>query len=188
MNRENMSPLILAGVLLGVGMGGLFDGIVLHQILQWHHMLTSAGYPPTSVSNLESNTLADGLFHAGTFLVTAAGLYTLWRAGKQATLRGSGHVLLGGFLAGWGGFNLVEGIVDHQLLQIHHVRPGPDQLAWDLAFLAWGRVDVGCRLVARAARNGSGGAGASAEWTLGRPVQEGQAGKPVRREAGDEDR
>jgi uncharacterized membrane protein len=46
-----------AGVLFGLGLGGFFDGIVLHQILQWHHMLTSAGYPPTSVENLEINTL-----------------------------------------------------------------------------------------------------------------------------------
>jgi Predicted membrane protein (DUF2243) len=28
------------GILLGVGLGGFVDGIVLHQILQWHHMLT----------------------------------------------------------------------------------------------------------------------------------------------------
>jgi uncharacterized membrane protein len=33
------------GVLIGIGLGGFVDGIVLHQILQWHHMLTSAGYP-----------------------------------------------------------------------------------------------------------------------------------------------
>jgi uncharacterized membrane protein len=30
------------GVWLGIGLGGFVDGIVLHQILQWHHMLTSA--------------------------------------------------------------------------------------------------------------------------------------------------
>jgi uncharacterized membrane protein len=26
-----------AGIFLGLGLGGFFDGIVLHQILQWHH-------------------------------------------------------------------------------------------------------------------------------------------------------
>jgi uncharacterized membrane protein len=31
------------GILLGIGLGGFVDGIVLHQILQWHHMLTSEG-------------------------------------------------------------------------------------------------------------------------------------------------
>ena len=34
----------LAGFFLGLGLGGFFDGIVLHQILQWHHTATSAGY------------------------------------------------------------------------------------------------------------------------------------------------
>jgi Predicted membrane protein (DUF2243) len=29
-----------AGILLDLGLGGFFDGIVLHQILQWHHMVT----------------------------------------------------------------------------------------------------------------------------------------------------
>ena len=53
-----------AGILFGLGLGGFFDGIVLHQILQWHHMLTSAGYPADSVANLELNTSGDGLFHA----------------------------------------------------------------------------------------------------------------------------
>ena len=36
---------VSAGILFGLGLGGFFDGIILHQVLQWHHMLTSAGYP-----------------------------------------------------------------------------------------------------------------------------------------------
>jgi uncharacterized membrane protein len=125
-------------VLLGIGLGGFFDGIVLHQILQWHHLL-SAHLPADSVRNLEINTLADGLFHAATWVCTAAGLVLLW-----GSMRDGGTLawrrLFGGLLAGWGGFNLVEGVVDHHVLQIHHVRPGPDQLLWDLAFLGWGAV------------------------------------------------
>ena len=45
-----------AGILLGVGIGGFFDGIVFHQVLQWHHLVTSAGHPPDSVENLKLNT------------------------------------------------------------------------------------------------------------------------------------
>ena len=45
-----------AGILFGLGLGGLFDGIVLHQVLQWHHMVSS-WYPPTTIPNLELNTL-----------------------------------------------------------------------------------------------------------------------------------
>jgi hypothetical protein len=47
------------GILLGIGLGGFVDGIVLHQILQWHHLLSSEGdYPKTTVGGLEDNTLA----------------------------------------------------------------------------------------------------------------------------------
>ena len=60
---------ISAGILFGLGLGGFFDGIVLHQLLQWHHMLTSAGVPADTVDGLELNTLWDGLFHTGTLLL-----------------------------------------------------------------------------------------------------------------------
>lgn len=29
-----------AGYMLGFGLGGFFDGILLHQLLQWHHLLS----------------------------------------------------------------------------------------------------------------------------------------------------
>ena len=126
-------------VLLGAGLGGFFDGIVVHQILQWHHMFT-AEYPPTTLGNLELNTLGDGLFHAVTYLSTVAGLLLVWSATRGPRVRWSNKLLFGGLLAGWGTFNVVEGIVDHQLLRIHHVRPGPNELAYDLGFLAWGAI------------------------------------------------
>ena len=68
---------VSAGILFGLGLGGFFDGIILHQVLQWHHMLTSAGYPPDSVRNLQINVMWDGLFHMSTYAFTAAGLYVL---------------------------------------------------------------------------------------------------------------
>jgi uncharacterized membrane protein len=135
------SPLVTAGILLGVGLGGFVDGIVLHQILQWHHMVTEP-FPPDNVRNLELNTLGDGLFHAFTWLITAVGLGLLWRASKRTDVLWSTRALVGSLAIGWGLFNLIEGIVDHHLLGIHHVRSGPDQMAWDLAFLAFGAVLV----------------------------------------------
>jgi uncharacterized membrane protein len=45
-------------------------------------------------------------------------------------------------LAGWGGFNLVEGIIDHHILGIHHVHGGPHQVWWDIGFLVLGAVLV----------------------------------------------
>ena len=93
------------------------------QVLQWHHMLTStSGHPMTTVAGLEANTLADGLFHLATWICVAAGsalLYTAWRDGRLAPPPRA-HVGL--LLAGWGLFNLLEGLIDHQLLGVHHVR------------------------------------------------------------------
>jgi uncharacterized membrane protein len=136
-----MAPILTAGVFLGVGLGGFFDGIVFHQLLQWHHMLTSHGdYPMTTVSGLEINTTWDGIFHATTWLSTLIGLALLWRAEGMHDARWS-FVLLGALLMGWGGFNLIEGLIDHQILGIHHVR---DDLGapweWDAGFLAWGAL------------------------------------------------
>lgn len=144
MKEQHSRPLVTAGIWLGLGLGGFFDGVVLHQILRWHHMLTSAGYPPTSVANLDVNTLADGLFHAATYLFTLIGLIMLWRASRRSDVAWSGRILIGAMLVGWGAFNLVEGLIDHQILGIHHVRddfpPGPAKTAWDIGFLVWGAL------------------------------------------------
>jgi uncharacterized membrane protein len=132
---------VSAGLLLGLGLGGFFDGIVLHQLLQWHHMLTSAGYPPDSVMNLRINTFFDGLFHAATYVFVVAGLWVLWRTARRRHLRWSGRLLIGTILMGFGIFNLVEGVIDHQILGLHHVNetvPREQWLWWDLGFLAWG--------------------------------------------------
>jgi uncharacterized membrane protein len=151
--RDARSPLLTAGVLLGVGLGGFVDGIVLHQILQWHH-LVSEPYPPDTLENLRLNTLLDGLFHAFTWGMTAVGLVLLWRASKKAVSAWSSRLLVGSLAIGWGLFNLVEGVIDHHLLGIHHVRPGPNQLSWDLAFLAFGVVlAVGGWVFARSSRS-----------------------------------
>ncbi|HEV2123864.1 MAG TPA: DUF2243 domain-containing protein, partial [Chloroflexota bacterium] len=132
------------------------------QILQWHHMLTDAGFPASSVEGLMVNTFWDGMFHATTYLFTIAGVILLWRGLHQAQERLPFQTLIGGILVGWGLFNLVEGIVNHHLLGIHHVRPGPNQLWWDLGFLIWGAVMllVGWRLI-RAAQPATGGKGFS---------------------------
>ena len=140
-DRETRSFPISAGVLFGLGLGGFFDGIVLHQLLQWHHMLTSAGYPADSVENLRINTLWDGIFHASTYVFVALGLLVLWRAAHRTHVRWSGKLLAGTMLIGFGVFNVVEGIVDHHLLGIHHVNetaPREQWIYWDVAFLLWG--------------------------------------------------
>lgn len=122
---------MLAAVVLGVGIGGFLDGIVVHQLLGWHHML-SGWYPREDMTLM---MIGDGLFHLLCLVIVLVGVALLNRRAPLPE-----RVLLGGILAGWGVFNLVEGVIDHQILGIHHVRPGPGQLAYDLAFLASGAV------------------------------------------------
>lgn len=133
--------LLRAALVLGVGLGGFLDGIVLHQLLQWHHLL-SEPVPPDTVADLRLNTLADGAFHAATWVVTLVGVWLLLRSNGERHRPGAGRTLVGGLLAGWGGFNVVEGLVDHYVLRIHHVRPGPDEALYDAAFLAGGAALV----------------------------------------------
>jgi uncharacterized membrane protein len=126
------------GILLGIGLGGFVDGIVLHQILQWHHLLSSEDdYPKTTVGGLEDNTLADGLFHAATWVAVAVGIWLLWRRTTHWRWAISGRAFFGWMLVGWGLFNLVEGLANHQILGLHHVREGAGhQTAYDVGFLA----------------------------------------------------
>jgi uncharacterized membrane protein len=131
---------VAPGLLMGIGLGGFVDGILLHQILQWHHMLTSTGdYPSNTIAGLEANTLADGFFHLATWLFVVVGMVamvTAWQRGNLAP-PWRRHIAL--LLIGWGAFNVVEGLIDHQLLNIHHVRDdlgGP--MGWDVGFLAFG--------------------------------------------------
>ena len=139
-------PPVAAGMALGIGLGGFVDGIVLHQILQWHHMLSStAENPMTTVAGLERNTLADGLFHAFAWVAVTLGVVLLWRHLRSTAqpAAGSGRSLVGWVLVGWGAFNVVEGIVNHHLLRLHHVRTDVSSVAaWDLAFLAFGALLV----------------------------------------------
>jgi uncharacterized membrane protein len=145
----NRRPLVAAGLLLGVGMGGFVDGILFHQILQWHNML-SAKYPTagsvpltdqdvlTLRRNVEVNMFWDGLFHAFTWLTNALGLYLLFEAGRRPDVPWSRRTLLGAMVLGWGLFNLVEGVIDHHVLHVHHVREDLGVSAWDYGFLASG--------------------------------------------------
>ncbi len=133
--------LLKAGVLLGIGMGGFLDGIVFHQIFQVHNMLSNR-YFPDSVANIEINMVWDGLFHLFTWVTTAAGIALLWQYGNQTQEKlKSTTLLLGPMALGWGLFNLVEGVINHHILSVHHVverAVGEAQLFWDLLLDASG--------------------------------------------------
>lgn len=128
-----------AGILLGIGLGGFVDGIVLHQILQWHNMLSN-WIPPTTMAAMSINMVWDGLFHALVWVVTFIGILLLRRAAYQREIIPSLKVFMGQLLLGWGLFNLVEGIVNHQILAVHYVRQVPNYTVYNFTFLAVGGV------------------------------------------------
>jgi uncharacterized membrane protein len=143
-SRDPRPPPRTSGLLFGLGLGGFVDGIVLHQILQWHHMVSSVDDAPTdTLAGLELNTLADGFFHLATWALVIAGSVTSILAWRDGRLAPNWSFHFGLVVAGWGIFNVVEGLIDHQILGVHHVRDDLGALlGWDLGFLVLGAVLV----------------------------------------------
>ena len=129
-------PLTAAATVLGIGIGGFIDGILFHQILQWHEMISNK-IPPVTYITKSVNMFWDGIFHAFTLLVTITGIILLWKLLKRKNIDHSGNLLIGGLLLGFGLFNLLEGIADHELLKLHNVREvTADKEVWNFSFLA----------------------------------------------------
>jgi uncharacterized membrane protein len=124
---------------LGFALGGFFDGILLHQILQWHHLLSLV----PGVDSLRLQVLWDGWFHALMYLIAAAGLWGLWRS-RGTCEPVSGAVLAGAVLLGFGLWHAVDAVLSHWVLGIHRVRlDSADPLLWDIGWLAaFGLVPV----------------------------------------------
>ena len=136
------NPLVRAGLVLGMGFGGLADGIVLHSILGWHHLICVSATvycQPSSIEQLKLENAQDGYFDLALWIVLVVGTALLFRAAHDANGAWSRRVFLGSLLAGAGLFNFLEGLVDHQILGIHHVLPGsPHQLMFDMLYLGNG--------------------------------------------------
>ncbi|MDF2457552.1 MAG: hypothetical protein K0R51_3545 [Cytophagaceae bacterium] len=117
----NPIPLTTAAAVLGIGMGGFIDGIVFHQILQWHEMLSNK-ISTTDYIGKSINMYWDGIFHAFCLVVVFTGVILLWKLISIENINRSGKLLAGGLLAGWGLFNTVEGLLNHHLLKLHNVQ------------------------------------------------------------------
>ena len=131
-----------AGILLGLGLGGFADGISLHQIAQWHNM-GSAVLPPTTMDAMKQNMTWDGWFHLATLVLTTVGVYWLLRDARQGVPMPTARAFTGLLLLGWGLFNLVEGVIDHHLLELHHVRDMPVHVpVFDWIFLGLGGIGL----------------------------------------------
>ena len=128
-----------AAIVLGIGFGGLIDSFMLHMILQWHHMLSNV-IPADSMENMHRLMRADGMFDAFTFLIILTGVFLLWRAAYRRFVIPAIPAFVGQLIFGAGLFNLVEGIINHQILGIHYVRQVPNYTVYNLTFLAVGAV------------------------------------------------
>jgi len=120
-------------VLLGVALGGFFDGILLHQVLQWHHFLSLV----PGVDDLRLQILFDGYFHVFMYLLAVAALWGLVRArGRNAPAPGA-LALVAAVLLGFGLWNVIDVSLAHWILRLHRLRLDTSQpLWWDLGWLA----------------------------------------------------
>jgi uncharacterized membrane protein len=124
-----------SGLVLGIGLGGFVDGILLHQIVHWHNMGSSI-LPPVTMPAMEANMRWDGYFHAASWVITVVGVFLLRREAVRQRVP-SVLQFIGQLTFGWGLFNLVEGVIDHQILGLHHVHDLPVRIAaFDWVFLA----------------------------------------------------
>lgn len=121
----------IGSFILGFGFMGAMDGIIFHQILQWHSVIMA--------TNRTNQIVSDGIFHLAVTITLVGGGVLLWLAGNPTTITKGIKLLFGWFLMGCGSFNVIEGIINHHILQIHRVKPGdPNALVYDFAFLALG--------------------------------------------------
>ncbi len=110
-------------VLAGVGLAATVDEVVLHQLLRWHHLV--------SRGSEDLGRISDGVLHTFSALALVGGAAWLVR-----TWDGDVRRAAGGVLAGFGGFNTFDGVVDHKVLRLHQVREGvPDLLPYDVVFI-----------------------------------------------------
>jgi len=125
-----------AGLCIGLAFGGFFDGILFHQILQWHSLLSSLD--GEIFQDLRFRMLIDGVFHAAMYVVGIAGLALLWAGRERASLPGAGRRMVASLLIGFGVWHLLDAVLNHWILQLHHIRENENWLAWDLTLFLVG--------------------------------------------------
>jgi uncharacterized membrane protein len=141
-----------AALLLGAGLGGLLDGILLQQIAQWHQTV-SARVSPLTVDAIQLNLLADGLFNLLPWAIALTGALVLWSGARASGPLPSTRAFCGYMMIGWGAFNLAEGALNHHIFELHHVRDLPTHMtSYDWVFLAL--AGIGFIVIGLAMRDG----------------------------------
>jgi uncharacterized membrane protein len=166
-SRSPMCGYVLGGFFIGVSLAGFFDGIFLHQILQWHSLLSSLD--GQLYQDLRFRMLADGLFHAAMYCVALLGLWLLWRGRHAFASERSGKYFASTFLIGFGVWHLTDAVLNHWLLGLHHIKDdSAHRLSWDLAFFALGLICVVLGiLLCRSGRIGKGRVNNTAALSVG---------------------
>jgi uncharacterized membrane protein len=137
---RNLKRATAAAILLGVGLAGLLDTIIFHQILQWHHMVSNK-ISPNSLESIQINVLSDGLFLVFALIVTILGIALLWNVSNSNKIEKGllpSQMFIGLVILTFGLFNFVEGTINHHILGLHHVKDDPNPLIFDISFLILG--------------------------------------------------
>lgn len=122
--------IVAAGALLGIGMGGLLDG---------------------SLSSLagRGGLSSDGAVRVVLCVLTALGVASLWMSAKRPHAVLSTRSFVASLGIGWGVFNVVAEVFN-RLLGMHQVRPGSNDVAWELGFVVVGVVVLAaCAMVVK---------------------------------------
>jgi uncharacterized membrane protein len=123
-----------SALLLGFALGGFFDGILLHQVLQWHHLLSALD--GGVLGDVRGQVMADGLFHVGMYVLALVALRLLWDVRGELARPGARQRLVATVLLGFGGWHVVDAVLSHWVLGLHRIRMDTaSPLAWDLAWL-----------------------------------------------------
>ena len=127
--------LACAGAIIGFSLGGFFDGILLHQVLQWHHLFSLV--PGERWRDIRNQILMDGWFHVLHYAIAIVGLWVLWTARSGFAGSGADRRLLGATLLGFSTWQFVDVVLFHWILMIHRIRVNvPNPLLYDLGWLA----------------------------------------------------
>lgn len=140
MNHSTLDPaahvprLLWGATALGFGAAGFFDGIILHQILQWHHLLSSLTVGV--LGSLRAQVAFDGLFHAVMYVIAAIGIYLIFRHRRALAQPLAARQVQARFLIGFGTWHIVDAVVSHWVTGIHRIRMDVNNpLAWDIGWL-----------------------------------------------------
>ena len=125
--------------LIGLSLGGFLDGILFHQILQWHSLLSSIDRP--GFGDIRFRVMTDGIFHAGMYTVAVSGMFLFWM-GSRAHAGGNRHPPGAMILAGFGAWHVLDGVINHWLLGLHHIKEDQYWLFWDIVVFIAGMICV----------------------------------------------